>query len=105
MLLALSFLPASAGTITGTVRAQGAEPAATGGGGGAYASRRYKFVERVDYEQLRDFVVYIDQVIPGMGLRAKRASMLIEDGVIKQLNVETPGKFEVSDAASMLRSL
>jgi len=54
-----------AGTITGTVHAQSAEPAATGGGGGAYASRRYKFVERVDYEQLRDFVVYIDQAFPG----------------------------------------
>ena len=64
LLLTLSFLPASAGTITGTVRAQGAEPATTGSGGGAYASRRYKFVERVDYDQLRDFVVYIDQALP-----------------------------------------
>src|SRR6187402_1978766 len=66
LLLALSFAPtpASAGAITGTVRAQGAEPAATGGGGGAYASRRYKFVERLDYDQLRDFVVSIDQAFP-----------------------------------------
>ena len=57
--------PVSAGTITGTVRAQGAEAAAPGSGGGAYASRRYKFVERLDYDQLRDFVVYIDQPFPG----------------------------------------
>jgi len=53
-----------AGTITGTVRAQGAEPAAGGPGGDAYASRRYKFVERIDYDQLRDFVVYLDKVFP-----------------------------------------
>jgi plastocyanin len=61
--VAHSSLPA--GTITGTVRAQGAESAAGGTGGDAYASRRYKFVERLDYDQLRDFVVYIDQVFPG----------------------------------------
>jgi len=32
-------------------------------------------------------------------------SLLVEDGVIKQLNVEAPGKFEVSDAATMLKQL
>jgi plastocyanin len=53
------------GTITGTVRAQGAELATGGAGSDAYASRRYKFVERLDYDQLRDFVVYIDQTFPG----------------------------------------
>jgi hypothetical protein len=63
--LALSCLSSSAGTIVGTVKAQGAQSAAGGSGSGAYASRKYKFVERLDYDQLRDFVVYIDQVIPG----------------------------------------
>jgi glutaredoxin/glutathione-dependent peroxiredoxin len=43
--------------------------------------------------------------IPGMGLRAKRFSLLLDDGVVKQLNVEQPGKFEVSDADTMLRQL
>ena len=62
-LLTAASLPA--GTITGTVKAQGVAPAGGGAGGGAYASRKYKFVERLDYNQLRDFVVYIDQVIPG----------------------------------------
>ncbi len=52
------------GTITGTVKARGAEEAPDGGRD-AYASRRYKFKERLDYERLRDFVVYIDQAIPG----------------------------------------
>ncbi len=38
----------------------------------------------------------------GMGLRSNRYSMLIKDGVVKTLNVEGPGKFEVSDAATLL---
>jgi peroxiredoxin len=41
----------------------------------------------------------------GMGLRMRRFSMLVDDGVVKQLNVEAPGKFEVSDAETMLRQL
>jgi peroxiredoxin len=41
----------------------------------------------------------------GMGLRMKRFSMLVEDGVVKQLNVESPGKFDVSDAGTMLKQL
>ncbi|MDB4969448.1 MAG: anti-oxidant AhpCTSA family protein [Myxococcales bacterium] len=41
----------------------------------------------------------------GMGLRTRRFSMLIDDGVVKQLNVEAPGKFEVSDATTMLKQL
>jgi peroxiredoxin len=38
----------------------------------------------------------------GMGLRSNRYSMLVRDGVVKTLNVEAPGKFEVSDAATLL---
>jgi peroxiredoxin len=38
----------------------------------------------------------------GMGLRSQRYSMLLVNGVVKALNVEAPGKFEVSDAATLL---
>ena len=38
----------------------------------------------------------------GMGLRSNRYSMLVADGVVRALNVEGPGKFEVSDAATLL---
>ena len=38
----------------------------------------------------------------GMGLRSTRYSMLVKDGKVATLNVEAPGKFEVSDAGTML---
>lgn len=38
----------------------------------------------------------------GMGKRGQRYSMLVEDGVVKQLNVEQPGDFSVSSAEHML---
>lgn len=41
----------------------------------------------------------------GMGTRSQRYSMLVEDGVVKQLNVEQPGKFEVSNAETLLTQL
>jgi glutaredoxin/glutathione-dependent peroxiredoxin len=41
----------------------------------------------------------------GMGLRMQRFSMLVEDGVVKSLNVEGPGKFDVSDGATILKQL
>ncbi len=41
----------------------------------------------------------------GMGTRSQRYSMLVKDGVVKQLNVEAPGKFEVSNAETMLAHL
>ena len=43
--------------------------------------------------------------IPGMGTRMQRCSMLVEDGVVKSLNVEKPRAFEVSDAQTMLKQL
>ncbi|MBC5763448.1 peroxiredoxin [Ramlibacter albus] len=39
----------------------------------------------------------------GMGTRIQRSSMLVKDGKVASLNVEAPGKFEVSDAATMLK--
>jgi peroxiredoxin len=37
-----------------------------------------------------------------MGLRSNRYSMLIKDGKVVTLNIEGPGKFEVSDADTLL---
>ncbi len=41
----------------------------------------------------------------GIGLRSQRFSMPADNGVVKQLNVEQGGKFEVSDAGTMLKQL
>lgn len=44
----------------------------------------------------------LDLTTRGMGLRSNRYSMLVKDGVVASLNVEGPGKFEVSDAGTLL---
>ena len=41
----------------------------------------------------------------GMGIRSRRYSMYVEDGVIRALNLEEPGQYEVSDAATLLAQL
>jgi plastocyanin len=64
-LLAVSAL--SAGTIVGTVSAQGVEPAPGAGSSGGYGSLRYKLADKVDYDHLRDFVVWIDQKVAEEG--------------------------------------
>jgi peroxiredoxin len=47
----------------------------------------------------------MDLIARGMGVRCKRFSALIEDGVVKTLNIEAPGKYEVSGAETMLQQL
>ena len=47
----------------------------------------------------------LDLTAAGMGVRMKRFSLFADDGVVRQLNVEAPSKFEVSDAATMLKQL
>jgi peroxiredoxin len=47
----------------------------------------------------------LDLTARGMGIRCQRFSMLVDDGVVKMLNIESPGKFEVSGADTMLREL
>lgn len=44
----------------------------------------------------------LDLTARGMGLRSNRYSMLVKDGKVVSLNVEGAGKFEVSDAATLL---
>lgn len=51
---------ARAGTLTGTVRAEGKTGANGDVACGQYDSRKFKFVERVNYAEMRDFVVFIE---------------------------------------------
>ena len=55
------------------------------------------FTKAVDLE--------LDLIAGGLGMRSKRYSMLINNGVVEALNVEAGGEFKVSDAQTMLDSL
>ena len=55
-----------AGTIVGHVRAQGKAEAEEAASAGKYDSRKFKFVERVNYAEMRDFVVYLEGVPPSV---------------------------------------
>ena len=45
----------------------------------------------------------LDLTARGMGKRMNRFSLLVDNGTVKQVNLEAPGKFEVSDGATMLK--
>ena len=47
----------------------------------------------------------LDLIARGLGVRMQRFSMLVDNGVVKSLNVEAPGKFEVSDAETLLKQI
>ncbi|PNH08115.1 Peroxiredoxin-2E, chloroplastic [Tetrabaena socialis] len=49
--------------------------------------------------------VELDLVDKGLGLRSRRYSMLVEDGVVKVLNLEEGGAFTVSSAEDLLAAL
>lgn len=57
----VAWTASDAGTIVGTVRAQGKAGSEQEAGSGKYDSHKFKFAERVDYAEIHDFVVYIDQ--------------------------------------------
>lgn len=58
-----------------------------------------------DGEFTRAVGLEVDLSARGLGRRSQRYAMVIDDGVVTQLNVEKPGKFEVSDADTMLQAL
>ena len=47
----------------------------------------------------------MDLTARGMGVRSQRYSMLVENGVVKKLNIEAAGKYEVSGAETMLAQI
>lgn len=53
----------------------------------------------------RELGLELDLVARGMGVRSQRYSAVIDDGVVTQLNIEGPGKFEVSDADTLLAQI
>lgn len=59
----LAVTTSAAGTIVGNVRAEGKPKLGDSAKGGKYDSRKFKFVEKIDYAALTDFIVYIDQPV------------------------------------------
>jgi peroxiredoxin len=67
------------------------------------AGGKIRFMADGSAEYSRKLGLTLDLTARGMGIRANRYSMLVDDGVVKTLNVEAPGKFEVSDGATMVQ--
>ena len=47
----------------------------------------------------------VDMSAKGFGVRCKRFSMVVDNGIVKSLNIDAPGTFEVSSAEVMLGEL
>jgi peroxiredoxin len=53
----------------------------------------------------RQIGLELDASKHGMGTRSQRFSMIVDDGVVSTLNIEAPGKFEVSSCEATARQL
>jgi peroxiredoxin len=69
------------------------------------ASGKIRFMGDGSAEYTKKLGLDLDLNARGLGTRCQRFSMLVDDGVVKKLNVEAPGKYEVSDAETMLGQL
>jgi len=67
------------------------------------ASGKIRFMADGSADYTKKLGLELDLNARGLGMRCNRFSMLVEDGVVKTLNLEGPGKFEVSDGATMLK--
>ena len=67
------------------------------------AGGKIRFMADGSADYAKKLGLTLDLTARGLGLRSNRYSMLVDDGVVKTLNVEGPGKFEVSDGATMLK--
>jgi len=103
--IAASMLRANGGNIEGTVRAVPVEIPGQAGGGGKYDSRKFKFLDKVDYDALKEFVVFIDQVPEVKPEPPKKAVQVVtqKDGLFRPhvlpilagTTVEWPNKDEI----------
>ena len=66
------------------------------------AGGKIRFMADGSAEYSKKLGLTLDLTARGLGLRSNRYSMLVDNGVVKTLNVEGPGKFEVSGGDTML---
>lgn len=78
------------------------DPFVMGAWGKAQNSGDVRMISDPDAALTKAMNVEFDASGAGLGVRSRRYSMLVEDGVVKQLNLEETGGFEVSDADTLL---
>jgi glutaredoxin/glutathione-dependent peroxiredoxin len=70
------------------------------------AGTKIEFLSDGNADFAKALDLHLDASGAGLGTRSKRYAMLVEDGVIKQLNIEdAPGKAEVSGADNLLKQM
>ena len=69
------------------------------------ANGKIRFMADGSAEYTKKLGLDFDLNARGLGMRCQRFSMIVDDGVVKQLNVEQAGKYEVSGAEKMLEQL
>jgi len=69
------------------------------------ATGKVRMIADGNGEITRALGLEMDLTARGIGVRSQRYSMLLDDGLVKTLNIEAPGKFEVSDADTMLKQV
>ena len=72
---------------------------------GKTGSGKVRFLGDGSAELAKKLGLELDLTGAGMGMRMQRFSLFVDDGIVKQVNVEGPGKFEVSTAETMLGQL
>jgi glutaredoxin/glutathione-dependent peroxiredoxin len=69
------------------------------------ATNKIRMLADGSAEYTKKLGLELDLTARNMGVRSQRYSMLVDNGVVKKLNVEAPGKYEVSGAETMLSQL
>ncbi len=90
IILSLMAIASVAGTITGNVSAQGKTNADGSAGDGAYSSRKYKFVEKMDYAAMHDFVVYVEGSFGTNGVASTNLEQVTTTRIAQEGAVFTP---------------
>ena len=67
------------------------------------AGGKIRFMADGSADYTKKLGLVLDLNARGMGTRSQRYSMLVDNGVVKTLNIEGPGKFEVSDGETMVK--
>jgi peroxiredoxin len=69
------------------------------------AGGKIRFMADGSAEYTKKLGLDFDLTGRGLGMRCQRFSMVVDDGVVKSLNIEAAGKYEVSGAEKMLEEL